>query len=238
MIWAIGDLHLDHTGKKPMDIFGPAWAQHEEKIFSAWQDRVGPDDLVFLLGDHSWAMKLDEALGDLDRLEALPGQKVLIKGNHDYWWSSMAKMKALGYKTLHFLHNNAYFYKGVGVVGTRGWSDIDSKGTDDHDQKIYKRECNRLELSIQDLQAQAKDQEVREVFALIHYPPFSYSGQPNDFADLLSQKGIKTCLYGHLHAEGHAFVREGTYDGVDYLCVSSDYIDFEPKLVGRLEDNE
>ncbi|MDO5036975.1 MAG: metallophosphoesterase [Tissierellia bacterium] len=228
MIWAIGDLHLDHTGKKPMDIFGPQWIQHEEKIFNAWEEKIGPQDLVFLVGDHSWAMQLEEARGDLDRLEKLAGKKILIKGNHDYWWSSMNKLEGLGYKSLHFLHNNAYVIDGIGVVGTRGWSDIDSKGFDDHDEKIYKRECNRLELSIGALKELGKTQEIKEVYALIHYPPFSYRGQPNDFAHILSREGIKTCLYGHLHSEGHAFVREGDYEGVNYICVASDYVNFKP----------
>lgn len=227
MLWAMGDLHLDSSGKKPMDVFGENWQNHEEKIFTDWQEKVKEDDIVLLVGDISWALKLEECVEDLKRIDSLPGKKYMIKGNHDYWWSSMAKLEALDLKTIFFIHNNAYIINGVGICGTRGWSDIDSNSFDEQDERIYKRELLRLELSIEELDKKSQNQKIEKRIALIHYPPFSSKGEPNDFAKVLSDNGMDECYYGHLHAHGHKFVVEGNFDGVDYRCVSSDYIDFK-----------
>lgn len=231
MIWAIGDLHLDHTKSKPMDIFGDNWADHDEQIFDYWREKVGEDDLVLLVGDHSWALKLEEAIPDLQELDELPGRKILSKGNHDYWWSSLNKMNQLGFKSLDYLNNNAFIFNNIGIIGTRGWCDIDSSGFDEHDEKIYARELQRLELSMQALDKLKKEQDVDKVIAMIHYPPFSSKGEPNDFAKLLSDFKVDLCVYGHLHSEGHRFIVEGEHLGVDYLCVSSDYVDFKVKKI-------
>ena len=231
MIWAIGDLHLDHKKEKPMDVFGKKWENHEEKIFSSWENSVAEDDRLLVVGDISWALKLEEGEEDLRRIDALPGKKFLIKGNHDYWWSSMNKLKGLDLKTVEFLHNTGAVDGNVAFCGSRGWTDIDATGFDEQDEKIYKRELNRLQLSIDDMEKKAKDSAIEKRIALLHYPPFNAKGEPNDFADLLSAAGIDICIYGHLHSFGHKFIVEGEINGVRYYCVSSDYIDFEPRKI-------
>lgn len=228
MIWAMGDLHLDFSGQKPMDIFGSNWENHEEKIFMDWKERVKEEDIVLLVGDISWALKIEDAAQDLEKLDSLPGKKFIIKGNHDYWWASMSKLEALGLRSIKFIHNTAYVVDGIGICGTRGWSDVDSNEFDEQDEKIYARELLRLQLSIDQMRKEAEDQgvELDQTIALLHYPPFSAKGEVNDFGIKLAENKINTCLYGHLHAHGHKFVVEGEFDGVQYHCVSSDYIDF------------
>lgn len=227
MIWAIGDLHLDYKKEKPMDVFGKAWKNHEEKIFEAWRERVAPDDTVLVVGDISWALKLEEGKKDLDRIDDLPGRKILIKGNHDYWWSSLNKLNELGLETVDFLHNTGMVVGNVAICGSRGWTDIDAGSVDEQDEKIYKRELNRLKLSIDAMEKEAEEKEISHRIAMLHYPPFSSKGEPNDFADILKEAKIDLCVYGHLHSYGHKFVVEGEFDGVRYQCVSSDYIGFK-----------
>lgn len=227
MIWAIGDLHLDYKKEKPMDVFGKAWKNHEEKIFEAWRERVAPDDTVLVVGDISWALKLEEGKKDLARIDDLPGRKILIKGNHDYWWSSLNKLNELGLETVDFLHNTGMVVGNVAICGSRGWTDIDAGSVDEQDEKIYKRELNRLKLSIDAMEKEAEEKEISHRIAMLHYPPFSSKGEPNDFADILKEAKIDLCVYGHLHSYGHKFVVEGEFDGVRYQCVSSDYIGFK-----------
>lgn len=227
MIWAIGDLHLDYKKEKPMDVFGKAWKNHEEKIFEAWRERVAPDDTVLVVGDTSWALKLEEGKKDLARIDDLPGRKILIKGNHDYWWSSLNKLNELGLETVDFLHNTGMVVGNVAICGSRGWTDIDAGSVDEQDEKIYKRELNRLKLSIDAMEKEAEEKDISHRIAMLHYPPFSSKGEPNDFADILKEAKIDLCVYGHLHSYGHKFVVEGEFDGVRYQCVSSDYIGFK-----------
>lgn len=227
MIWAIGDLHLDYKKEKPMDVFGKAWKNHEEKIFEAWRERVAPDDTVLVVGDTSWALKLEEGKKDLARIDDLPGRKILIKGNHDYWWSSLNKLNELGLETVDFLHNTGMVVGNVAICGSRGWTDIDAGSVDEQDEKIYKRELNRLKLSIDAMEKEAEEKDISHRIAMLHYPPFSSKGEPNDFADILEEAKIDLCVYGHLHSYGHKFVVEGEFDGVRYQCVSSDYIGFK-----------
>lgn len=231
MIWAIGDLHLDHKKEKPMCVFGKKWENHEEKIFSSWERLVAEDDRVLVVGDISWALKLEEGEIDLRRLDELPGKKYLIKGNHDYWWSSMNKLNGLNLKTIGFLHNTGAVDGKVAFCGSRGWTDIDATSFDEQDEKIYKRELNRLQLSIDDMEKKAKGETIEKRIALLHYPPFNAKGEPNDFAELMVSAGIDICIYGHLHSYGHKFIVEGNIDGIEYYCVSSDYIDFELRKI-------
>ncbi|MCD1147224.1 metallophosphoesterase [Peptoniphilus sp. KCTC 25270] len=239
MIWAIGDLHLDHTGQKPMDIFGGNWANHEERIFTFWKENIKEEDTVLIVGDISWALRLEDSVPDLERIHHMPGTKLLIKGNHDYWWSSLAKLNNLDLHSLHYIFNTGRVINGVGYCGTRGWSDIDSNSFDEQDEKIYKREMDRLNRSIDAMEELGKENPIHTRIAMIHYPPFSSKGEPNDFAKILSERGIDLCIYGHLHAYGHKYIVEGEFDGVRYQCVSSDYIDFQPvKLEIGGEDGE
>ncbi|RVU54819.1 metallophosphoesterase [Anaerosphaera multitolerans] len=221
MIWAIGDLHFDSTGEKPMDVFGSKWENHEEKIISHWKEVVASDDLVLLPGDISWALKLKESEEDLKKIDSLPGKKIISKGNHDYWWSSLSKLKAMELSTIEFLHNNSYVYKDVGIYGTRGWISKDTQGFNEKDETIYLRELNRLKNSLE------SNKEVSKKIVMIHYPPFNQDLVPNEFAEVMSEYGVDICIYGHLHSEGHKFVVEGVIGGVEYRCVSSDYVDFK-----------
>jgi len=226
LIFAIGDLHLDNTGEKPMDIFGDNWLNHEKQIIDNWKSTVGDNDLVLLPGDISWGLRLEEAYEDLMKIEVLPGKKIIVKGNHDYWWESLKKLKNLEFKTINFLQNNSFVHDGVGIVGTRGWSAIDGNNCDPQDQKIFNRELNRLKLSLDSL----KD-NVENTIAVLHYPPFNSDGSTNEFVDIMKEHNVHICIYGHLHSEGHNYIVEGMVQGIEFHCISSDYIDFVPKKI-------
>lgn len=221
MIWALGDLHFDPIGDKPMDIFGENWIDHEEQIVSYWKEVVKEEDIVLLPGDISWGLKLDEAAIDLEKIDALPGKKIISKGNHDYWWGSLSKMDSLGFESISFLNNNSYLYNDIAISGTRGWMPKDSSGFAENDEKIYLREVNRLKNSLE------SNKDASRKIAMIHYPPFNQDFSVNEFSKLLSEYKVDLCIYGHLHAEGHKYIVEGNIDGVEYKCVSSDYVDFK-----------
>lgn len=225
MIYAIGDLHMDHTGQKPMDIFGEKWTDHENKIMRNWNEIVKADDLVLIPGDISWALKTDEALGDLKRIDMLAGKKVMIKGNHDYWWTSLSKLNAFNLKSISYLQNNSYIHGSYGIAGTRGWIARDNDEFNENDEKVFQRELLRLKMSLESAK------KAREIIAIIHYPPFNMDLSPNEFVDIMKDYGVKTCLYGHLHADGHRYAVEGNIGGINFYCVSSDFIDFKPKLI-------
>ena len=226
MIYGIGDLHFDHSKQKPMDIFGENWIGHEENIIENWEAKVKEDDLVLIPGDISWALKLDQAYLDLKRIDDLPGKKIFIKGNHDYWWQSLKKIKNLNLSSLYFLQNTAYNLEEVGIGGTRGWISSDSEAFNEKDEKIFKRELLRLRNSLSQI---SKDAKYR--IAMIHYPPFNMKMETNEFVEVMKEFNIDLCIYAHLHAEGHKFIREGKIDGIDFYCLSSDYLEFELKLL-------
>lgn len=231
-IFAIGDLHLDHTGVKTMEVFGPAWRNYEERIFENWSRTVTDDDLVLIPGDISWALKLEEAEADLRRIDALPGTKLLLRGNHDYWWQSRTKIEALGLKTLHFLQNDRFEWKTAVIYGTRGWISRESAEFAPADEKIYQRELQRLSLSF------SKGSSLPLRIAMIHYPPYNFRKEPNEFFRLMQDHGIHICVYGHLHGHGHAQIIEGCVEDVRMFCVSADYTGFSPRLIteGIYED--
>lgn len=222
-IFTIGDLHMDHKKEKPMDIFGEAWKNHEAKIFENWKEQVANDDIVLVPGDTSWAMKLDEAVFDLEKINNLPGQKYICKGNHDYWWESIKKLNELGFESIHFLHNTGYKVENIGIAGARGWTDRDNEDFDVHDEKIYVREVNRLKISLDAI----KNSEFKIV--LIHYPPFQFNGEFNEFSKLMMEYKVDICIYGHLHSDGHKYVVEGKKDNIEFICASCDYLDFKLK---------
>ena len=225
LIYGIGDLHLDYSKEKPMDIFGDNWINHEEEIFKNWEAQVKDEDLILLPGDISWALKLDKAYYDLKRIDALPGRKIITKGNHDYWWQGLKKMNALDLNTITFLQNNSYIYNNIGIGGSRGWAAEDTEDFDSQDEKIFNRELNRLELSL------ASIGKVDMKIAMLHYPPFNMDGTPNRFVHILEKYRVDICIYGHLHSEGHKFVVEDIIHGIQFYCVSSDYINFIPKII-------
>ncbi len=224
-IYAISDLHLDFEKKKPMDIFGKSWENHEEKIFDNWQRKIKKDDIVLMPGDISWAINLDKGINDLERIDNLKGKKIITKGNHDYWWSTNSKLKKLNLDSIIFLQNNSFKYKNIQVFGTRGWMDKSSDEFSEKDLKIFEREIHRLKLSFES----GTDLDRTYNIALLHYPPFDTKGNPNEFVDLMENYNIKTCIYGHLHSgEGHRYVIEGSISNINFICSSADYIDFSP----------
>lgn len=236
MVFAIGDLHFDSTGDKPMGIFGENWKDHEEKIICNWNKKINDEDLVLIPGDISWALKLEEAEKDLKKIDSLPGKKIMSKGNHDYWWSSLKKLEDFNFKTIEFIQNNSVIYENIAIVGTRGWKDIgledefdEVDGTDrtmEHDEKIFNRELHRLRLSLDSIRG-----EYEKIICMLHYPPFNSDRTPNEFGDVLEEYEVDICIYGHLHGEGHRHAVQGLIDGVEYVCVASDFIDFNPKRI-------
>lgn len=221
MIYAIGDLHFDPIGNKPMDVFGEKWKNHKEKIINNWYEKVTDDDLVLLVGDISWGLRLEEALSDLVFIDNLPGKKIISKGNHDYWWSSRGKLEALNLKSTSFLSNNSFEFEDFSIIGTRGWISKDMSEYKKEDDKIYNRELVRLENSLKSANLDKK------IIAMIHYPPYNQDFSANEFSDMLTNYNVQICVYGHLHAEGHKQVFNGEKNNVIYKCVSSDYVDFQ-----------
>lgn len=223
-LFAIGDLHLSLTANKPMDVFGPRWENYVQKIktgFSALTD----EDVCVICGDISWGLDLDEALEDLRFIEALPGRKILLKGNHDYWWTSMAKMTAFlernGLTTMSFLHNNAYPYgEYAAICGTKGWFYEEGRGTA-HDKKLIDREVMRLEASL----AAAGE---RSKYVFLHYPPKYGAYICPEILALLRQHRVRVCCSGHLHGESLRLAFNGPWDGTEHICVSGDRICFRP----------
>lgn len=226
-IYGIADLHLDSAGDKPMDVFDEKWLNHEEKIFNNWESIIKEDDLVVVAGDISWALKMSEAYIDLKKIDELPGKKILVRGNHDYWWGTKAKLRELGLNSIEFLHNDSYVYNSIAICGTRGWSSQDSGEPDPHDEKIFERELRRLEASI----TSVKDDSLEKI-VMLHYPPFNIERKtPNEFVELMIKYNISKCVYGHLHGEGHKFAVEGNIKGIEFHCISCDFIDFIPKQI-------
>ena len=226
MIYAISDLHLDVTKEKDMNVFGDTWMDYEKKIFENWKSLVKEDDLVLVPGDISWAMNLEEAYEDLIRIDELPGRKILLKGNHDYWWQSLNKINKVGFKSLEFLQNNSFIHEKTLIVGTRGWADPTSSEFKEADRKVFERELLRMDLSIKD-----NEEEFEDIIAIMHYPPFTREKEPNEFEEIFIDNKVSKVIYGHLHGKGLENVVEGRINGIDYYCASADHIDFRPIII-------
>ncbi|MCL6592976.1 MAG: metallophosphoesterase [Alicyclobacillus sp.] len=222
-LFALADLHLSNAVDKPMDVFGPEWEGHVEKIERAWRTRVKDEDIVLLPGDLSWAMTLEEALPDLRWIASLPGEKVMIRGNHDYWWSGIGKVRQHAGPRMHALQNDALALGGYALCGSRGWLLPTHPKFTEADAVIYAREIHRLRLSLT-----AAQQLGLPKIALMHYPPCSYLGEVTEFTKLLADFGVRLCVYGHLHGPAHRYAVEGVVDGVEYRLVSADYTHFQP----------
>lgn len=227
-IYAIADLHLSFSEDKPMDIFGDNWENHAEKIKENWIKQVKEEDYVILPGDFSWEMYLNNTKLDFQYLNGLPGTKILLKGNHDYWWTTLTKMnefiKENGFKNIYFLYNNSYLVEDKIIVGTRGWNILDTE----NDSKMIKRENARLELSIQDgLKKYGSD---KEIIVFMHYPPINKSdlmgGEKTEFVKTFQKYNIHRCFYGHLHGLSHKEAIEGLVNGIEYKLISADYLNF------------
>lgn len=225
-LYAIGDLHLCLGAEKPMDIFGGAWVGYMDKLKQGLSV-VKPEDTLVLLGDLSWALELSQATADFAWINEIPGRKIILKGNHDYWWSTATKFYNFcgqnGFRDMFILNNNHYEYNGVAICGTRGWFFEEEKsGT--HDEKVFRRELIRLEASLQS----AGDMQ-KMVF--LHYPPRYKGYECPEILELLQKYQVRRCFYGHLHGASHGLAMQGRWDGIDYRLVSADKLDFQPFLV-------
>lgn len=226
-IFAIADLHLSFHTPKPMDIFGAGWTDHPAKIATAWHHLVNPGDWVLLPGDFSWAMRPEEVEADLRYLEELPGRKVMIRGNHDYWWQTKNKMKQILPQGVFSLDRTAVEVEGHAVAGSRGWVCPGSalyRSADD--EKIYVRELSRLQASLEEAKGLGLPMVV-----MLHYPPTNERYESSGFTELMEQYGVEICLYGHLHGESRASALEGELRGIQYHLVACDHIGFAPKLI-------
>ena len=228
-IFVIGDLHLSFKNPKPMDIFGDNWTNHEEKIKEDWLKKVKEDDLVVLPGDFSWETYLENTTLDFKYIYDLPGKKILLKGNHDYWWSTLSSMRKFleenNFTNIDFLYNNSYEFENKILCGTRGWSITD----EEMDKKLINRELIRLELSIQDgIKKYGND---KEIIVFMHYPPITkakiITQQEADFVEMMKKYNVKRCYYGHLHGISINDAVEGVIEGIELKLVSADGLDFK-----------
>jgi len=222
-VFAISDLHLAFSENKPMDIFGSGWDDYMNRIEYNWHERVGAEDLVLLPGDISWATYHDRAVADFSFIEALPGRKIITKGNHDYWWATKSKLNE--FKTNNGLNSITFR---LAITGSRGWKNPDDEGFTSEDLKIYNREIERLRLSLKTTKGFKG-----EIIAMLHYPPFGLKGKQTAFTEILQEYGVKICIYGHLHGKSCSNAVEGEYDGIRYYLVSADYLEFTPLFLGE-----
>lgn len=225
-LYAIGDLHLCLGAPKPMDVFGGAWVGYMEKL-KAGMSVITAEDTTVLLGDLSWALDLSDARADFEWINQIPGRKILLKGNHDYWWSTAAKFQKFcgenGFDNLHILNNNCYEYEDWAICGTRGWF-FEEERSGAHDEKVFKRELIRLEASLK-----AAGEKQKLVF--LHYPPRYKGYECTEILELLEKYEVRRCFYGHLHGGSHKLAMEGQWDGVEFRLVAADYIGFKPFCV-------
>ena len=219
-IYAISDLHLSTNCDKPMNIFGPVWDNYLDKVEKDWNDKVGHDDLVLIAGDVSWAMHLEDAYADLDYIASLPGKKVILRGNHDYWWKSISELRANLKPNMFAVQNDAIRFENAVVCGSRGWTVPEKEHKTPEDEKIYNRELIRMELSLKSAIAQKQDGD--KVVVMIHYPPFNSKLEDSEFTRLFEKYGVDKVVYGHLHSydkKGKLYLNK---NGIDYYLTSCD----------------
>ena len=225
-LYAIGDLHLCLGAPKPMDIFGGTWVGYMDKLQQGLSC-ITEEDTTVLLGDLSWALGLEEAGADFEFINRIPGRKIILKGNHDYWWSTASKFykfcQANGFENMHILNNNHYEYGDIAICGTRGWF-FEEDRSSDHDCKVFRRELQRLETSLI-----AAGDKMKYVF--LHYPPRYKGYECAEILDLLKKYDVRRCFYGHLHGPSHALAMEGLWDGVEFRLVAADKLNFRPFTV-------
>lgn len=226
-IFAISDLHLSINNPKPMNIFGEVWEGYEEKIFADWREKVSEDDIVLLAGDFSWAMKLEDTKKDFELIENLPGKKIIIRGNHDYWWKSISGVRAFVPSGIYAIQNDALKFGNYIICGTRGWS-VPEEGTEqsEEDKKIFNREVIRLELTLQT--AEKMREEGDKVICMLHYPPCNFHKQDSEFTKLLEKYNVSAVVYGHLHGYKRATLKFSK-NNIPYYLTSCDMV--ENKLI-------
>ncbi len=237
-IFVLSDLHLSSDGSKSMHVFGPRWTDYMEKIRKNWNAVITDEDTVILPGDISWSLHLEDSLPDLLFIESLPGKKLIGKGNHDFWWSTVTKMKTFlsehHIKSIDFLYNNAHLVENVIVCGTRGWflEEDQQKTTDVVDyQKILNRETLRLKMSLDEAKKlQEQSDNLLPIMTFLHFPPVWGEFVCEEFVTLLREYGVKTCYFGHIHGAYYA-PRTTTYKGIDFVLTAADYLNFAPMPV-------
>ncbi len=236
-VYSIADLHLAKDIDKPMDVFNSFWDNYMDKIKENWEAKVKSEDTVLIPGDISWATYLNEINQDFEYIESLPGKKILSRGNHDYWWTTVKKMERFteekGYNSITFLQNKAMEVEDFIVGATRGWILPGDSHFGEDDTKIYDRELIRLELCIKDIQKLDPEHKKKHII-MLHFPPITKASPNTDFSRKLEEGNIDICIYGHLHGKGHMVAKEGEANGVLYRCVASDFISFNPINVTEL----
>lgn len=242
-IFAIGDLHLSFAQPKPMSIFGEHWRDHAEQIANNWQALAQPEDTLLIVGDISWAMRLTEAKPDLDYIAALTGRKIILKGNHDYWWASKAKVRQVADSSIDILQADSIIIDDIAIVGTRGWQCPGNQSADDmmsttggrayseEDRKIYQREVARLKLAFDSLQGKS----YQHLIVALHYPPVNAQYEPSGFTELIDAYNVDVCVYGHLHGEAIKTAFNGPRNNTHYHLVSADSVDFIPRQIWPIE---
>ncbi|HYL98627.1 MAG TPA: metallophosphoesterase, partial [Blastocatellia bacterium] len=219
-IFAIGDLHLEGGSGKTMDRFGEKWKDHDRKIFDNW-DRIGAeDDVLILAGDLTWASGLEPALPDLERVGRMKGRKVLIKGNHDYWWATKSKLKRLLDPSIELVQSDSILWNRVAIAGTRGWSCPGSELFEPEDENIYLREVGRLKLALESLRGRERDYD--RLIVALHYPPTNENREPSGFTELIDSYNAEICVFGHLHGESMESALTGLRGKTTYRLVSAD----------------
>lgn len=223
-LFAIGDLHLSFALEKPMDIFGGQWENHTEKVKEAWVEYIKEADTVLIPGDISWALRFEEAREDLEWISQLPGRKIFVKGNHDYWWQTISKLNG-SYDNMYFLQNTFYKYEDYAICGTRGWLCPNSTNFTQHDQKIYLREINRLKNSLD----QAVKNNMSKIIVVMHYPPTNEKFEASGFTELAETYKVEKVIYAHIHGKNYFHTGlKGARNGVEYHLVSCDYLQCRP----------
>lgn len=222
-LFAISDLHLDASGGKPMDVFGADWFQHDTRIRKNWTDKICDEDTVIISGDISWAMHMTDGLDDLEWIHGLPGRKILVKGNHDYWWTGIKKLNGL-YPDMDFIQNNFFTYGDYALCGTRGWNCPQSENFTPHDEKIYKREALRLKNSLD----AARKAGYEKIIVSMHYPPIGEKFMSSEFTHIFEEYAVEKVIYGHIHGEAISKAVVGKIDNVEYILTSADYLKFDP----------
>ena len=221
-VFAISDVHLSVSNPKPMNIFGPTWEGYLDKIFADWKEKVCEDDIVLMAGDFSWAMKLEETKADFELLKNLPGKKVLIRGNHDYWWSSISAVRKFVPENFFAIQNDAIKFGDYIICGTRLWTlPNTAKVLSAEDEKIYKRELIRLEMTLQSAKKLQTSNE--KIICMLHYPPYTFKEEDNEVTALIEKYGVSKVVYGHIHANCRQNLILNK-NGVDYYLTSCDIV--------------
>lgn len=229
-VFAISDLHLSINNPKPMDIFGGAWDNYVEVLTDNWKSMINDDDIILIAGDISWAMTLPNALPDLDFLSQLPGKKIMIRGNHDYWWKSISTMRSVFPKNVFAVQNDCIRIDNYLICGTRGWT-VPEKNEiqSEQDQKIYLREIERLKLTLGASKKMRTQND--KVILMMHYPPFNAARSESDFTCLISQYEIDSVVYGHLHGKGGRTDLKIFINNIPYYLTSCDKLNNIPQLI-------